>query len=126
MKRLTGSDAVFLSMETPSWHQHVGGVTVLDPGDKPLSFERVVERIEERLPYAPKFRWKLKRVPLGLDRPVWIDDPDFDVRRHVRRVAVPSPGGKEELGELVGSLMSVQLDRRRPLWITPIGGGVVA
>jgi diacylglycerol O-acyltransferase / wax synthase len=116
MKRLTGTDAVFLAMETPSWHQHVGGLTVLDPEGRDIGFDRFVDHIEERLAYAPKFRWKLKHVPFGLDRPVWVDDPDFDIRRHVRRIAVPSPGGKEELGELVGSLMSAQLNRRNPLW----------
>jgi diacylglycerol O-acyltransferase / wax synthase len=130
MQRLGGTDAVFLSMETPSWHQHVGGLTILEPGDSPLSFEKVVKTIDERILFAPKFRWKLKTVPLGLDRPVWIDDDEFDVRRHVRRIAVPAPGGAEEIGELVGSLLSTQLDRRRPLWemyyIEGVAGGKVA
>jgi diacylglycerol O-acyltransferase / wax synthase len=113
MKRLSGTDALFLAMETPSWHQHVGGFSVIE-GEVP--FERFMELIEDRIAYAPKFRWKLKSVPMGLDRPVWVDDPDFDVRRHVGRVGVPAPGGPREVAELAGTLLSTQLDRRRPLW----------
>ena len=64
-----------------------------------------------------------------MDRPVWVDDPDFDVRRHVRRIGVPSPGGPQELGELAGNLASTQLDRNRPLWemwyIEGLAGGRV-
>ena len=116
MKRLGGTDALFLAMETPDWHQHVAGLTVLDPEGRTITFDDVVAKLSERIVYAPKFRWKLQEIPFGLDRPVWVDDPDFDIRRHVRRIAVPSPGGAKELGELAGSLASTQLDRRRPLW----------
>jgi len=116
MKRLGGTDALFLSMETPSWHQHVGGLTILDPEGRQVTFKRVLENVERRIPLAPKFRWKLKEVPLRLDRPVWVDDPDFDVRKHVRRIGVPSPGGPRETAEVAGQLLSYQLDRRRPLW----------
>jgi diacylglycerol O-acyltransferase len=116
MRRLTGTDALFLSMETPAWHQHVGGLTVLEPGPNGLSFEGIVAAIAERIPLAPKFTWKLKEAPMGLDRPVWVDDEDFDVRRHIRRVGVPAPGGPKEAGEVAGTLLSTQLDRNRPLW----------
>src|ERR1017187_4440759 len=67
MKRLTGTDALFLSMEAPSWHQHVGGLTILEPGDPQVTYEDIVRTIEARLGAAPKFRWKLKTMPLGLD-----------------------------------------------------------
>lgn len=130
MKRLGGTDALFLSLETPSWHQHVGGLSIVDPEDRPIAFDDVVLKVNERLPYAPKFKWKLKETPFGLDRPMWVDDDDFDVRRHVRRIGVPSPGGARELGEVVGTLMSSQLDRRRPLWelwfVEGLAGGRVA
>ncbi len=129
MKRLGGTDALFLSLETPSWHQHVGGLSIVDPEGRPILFDEVVLKVTERLPYAPKFRWKLKETPFGLDRPMWVDDGDFDVRRHVRRIGLPSPGGAKELGEVVGTLMSSQLDRRRPLWemwfIEGLAGGRV-
>ena len=130
MRRLSGTDAVFLSMETPYWHQHVGGLTILDPQGRDVSFEKVVELIDDRIAYAPKFRWKLKSMPLQLDRPMWVDDHDFNVRNHMRRIAVPAPGGAHELGEVAGMLLSSQLDRRRPLWemwyLDGLGGGRVA
>jgi diacylglycerol O-acyltransferase len=116
VKRLGGTDALFLALETPNWHQHVGGLSIVDPEDRIITFDQFVIKVGERVPYAPKFRWKLKETPLGLDRPMWVDDEGFDVRRHVRRIGVPSPGGARELGEVVGTLMSSQLDRRRPLW----------
>jgi diacylglycerol O-acyltransferase len=130
MKRLSGTDALFLSMETPSWHQHVGGLTILEPGDRPVTFDDIVRLLEQRLPYAPKFRWKLKNMPLGLDVPIWVDDEDFDVRRHVRRLGVPGPGGFRETAEVAGMIMSSQLDRSRPLWecwfLDGLAGGRVA
>ena len=131
MVRLSGTDALFLSAETPSWHQHVGGLAVVDPsGTDRFSFEAVRESTNERLPLVPKFRWKLKEVPLHLDRPVWVEDKDFDIRRHVRRIAVPPPGGRREIGELLGMLMGYQLDRRHPLWemwyVDGVVGGQVA
>ena len=126
MKRLSGTDALFLSTETPAWHQHVGGLTILDPSESDrFSFEELQKTTLERLQAVPKFRWKLKEVPLHLDRAVWIEDKDFDIDRHVRRIAVPPPGGRRELGELVGMLMGYQLDRRRPLWEMWYVDGVV-
>ena len=116
MKRLSGTDSLFLSMETPSWHQHVGGLTVLEPGPRGLSYADILASVEQRIGYAPKFTWKLASTPLGLDRPVWVDDPDFDARQHVHRIGVPSPGGAKEVGEVCGMLLSSQLDRSRPLW----------
>lgn len=113
---MSGTDALFLSMETPSWHQHISGLTILQQGARPVRFSDIVEMIDERIVGAPKFRWKLKSMPLGLDRPVWVDDPDFDVRRHVRRIGVPAPGGPRETAEVAGMLLSSQLDRSRPLW----------
>ena len=77
---------------------------------------RCARTLLERLPRVPKFRWKLKEVPLHLDRAVWIEDKDFDIDKHLRRIAVPPPGGRREVGDLLGMLMGYQLDRRRPLW----------
>ena len=129
MRRLGGTDALFLSMETPNWHQHVGGLTIIEPGDRPITFEDVLKKVDDRIRYCPKFMWKVKEMPFGVDRPIWVDDEEFDIRRHVRRIAVPSPGGAKELGEVAGTLMSSQLDRRKPLWemwfIEGVAGGKV-
>lgn len=117
MKKLSGQDQLFLSTETRDWHQHIAGLTVFDISDKPeFSFDDAVTRLEERLALAPKFRWRLKHVPFGLDRPGWIEDDTFDIRRHVRRIGVPAPGGREEVADLLGQIMTTQLDRRYPLW----------
>ena len=131
MKRLSGTDALFLSTETPAWHQHVGGLTVVDPSESErFSFEEVRRTLLERIPRVPKFRWKLKEVPFHLDRAVWVEDQDFDVDKHFRRIAVPPPGGRREVGDLMGMLMGYQLDRRRPLWemfyVDGVVGGQVA
>jgi diacylglycerol O-acyltransferase / wax synthase len=117
MRRLSGTDALFLSTETPAWHQHVGGITIVDPAESErFCFDEVRRTLLERIHRVPKFRWKLKEVPLHLDRAVWIEDKDFDLDKHLRRIAVPPPGGRRELGDLMGMMMSYQLDRRRPLW----------
>ncbi|MDQ1519412.1 MAG: diacylglycerol O-acyltransferase / wax synthase, partial [Actinomycetota bacterium] len=118
MRRLGGLDAAFLYGETPSWHMHVSGLLVADPSTAPggFSFERLRAITEERLPLMPQFRWKLHNVPLGLDRPGWVEEDDFDLDYHIRHIAVPSPGGPTELGELVGDLVSYKLDRSKPLW----------
>ena len=117
MHRLSGTDALFLAGETPAWHQHIAGLSIIDPtGVADFSYDAVVRSIGERLPLIPKLTWKLREVPLGLHRAVWIADPSFDVRRHVRRIGVPAPGGPREAAETVGQILSTQLDRRYPLW----------
>ncbi len=117
MKRLSGQDQLFLSIETPDWHQHIAGMTIFDVSETPdFSFERAVERLEERLALAPKFTWRLRNVPFGLDRPGWVEDEHFDISRHVRRVGAPRPGGRKEVADLIGQIMTTQLNRRIPLW----------
>ncbi|MDJ0851652.1 MAG: wax ester/triacylglycerol synthase family O-acyltransferase [Myxococcota bacterium] len=117
MAQLDGSDAVFLSMETPEAPGHVGGVTILDPSTaREFSFERLVAHVDERVRLEPRYTRKLREVPLGVDRPYLVDDPDFDASRHIKRIAVPSPGGMREIADLVGELFRRPLDRDRPLW----------
>src|SRR5215211_4165685 len=94
-------------------HMHVGGVLVFDGR---LARETVVARIRERLHLIPRYAMRLDPAPLGLAHPVWVEDASFDVERHVRRAALPAPGGDAELAELVGHQMSERLDRSRPLW----------
>lgn len=118
MERLTGLDASFLYVETPQMHMHVAMVAVLDAANMPggYSFERIVELIEGRIHLVPPLRRRLLEVPFALHHPLWIDDPDFDIIHHVRRVACPAPGGLKELGEIAGRINSTPLDRSRPLW----------
>jgi diacylglycerol O-acyltransferase / wax synthase len=130
VKQLAGMDSMWLSVETRRWPTHVGGLTILDPSGAPdFSFERVRQDLAERIVQVPKLTWKVKEVPLGLGRPAWVKDPEFDVARHLDRVRVSAPGGRREVGELVGELMAEPLDRRRPLWkqwyIDGLAGGKV-
>lgn len=118
MERLSGLDASFLYLETPSLHMQVALALVFDPSTVPggYTFDRMKETIAERIPCAPVFRRKLVEVPFRLGHPVWVDDPDFDIDYHVRRAAVPSPGGLRELADLAGDIAGRKLDRSRPLW----------
>ncbi|MHB8671633.1 MAG: WS/DGAT/MGAT family O-acyltransferase [Acidimicrobiales bacterium] len=118
MERLSGLDAAFLYLETPSNLMHVSMLSVFDPASmaEPYSFERVRSLIEQRLRAIPLFRRRLVEVPFRLHHPIWVEDPDFDLDYHVRRAAIPSPGGMQELCELAGDFVSRPLDRARPLW----------
>src|SRR5437764_7707241 len=114
--RLTPLDAAFLDAEDEDRHASmaIASVAVLD-GPVP-SHEDVLAAIAAKVPLVPRYRQKLRTVPLDLGRPLWIDDPAFDLRYHVRRTALPAPGGDGALCRLVARLMSQRLDRDRPLW----------
>src|SRR5688572_30618095 len=118
VQRLTGLDAGFLYMETPTQHLHTLKIAVIDPSTVPggYSFERVKEVLDQRLHLLPPFRRRLVEVPLGVHHPLWLEDPDFDLDHHVRRATLPAPGGPRELDALISDVASYQLDRRRPLW----------
>ena len=118
MKQLSGLDASFLYLETPSQLLHVCGLMVLQPESIPdgYSFASMKDKMARQAGAIPEFRQKLRHVPLNLDHPVWVDDEDFDIDCHVHRVAAPAPGGSEELSEMIGHLAGIQLDRSRPLW----------
>jgi len=118
-QKLSPLDASFLHLETPNTHMHIGGVAVFEKG--PLGsgeklYKALVRAIEPRLDLMPRYRQKLAFVPLSLDVPVWVDDDDFDISRHVLRAALPAPGGDAELADFVARVFSRPLDRRRPLW----------
>jgi len=113
--RLSPLDASFLFVEESTTPMHVGGLMTFDdtPG---FDADRFVAQIGERLAGVPRYRQKIREVPVHLGLPVWVDDPGFELDYHVRRSALPAPGTDAQLRELVGRLMSRQLDRARPLW----------
>jgi len=118
MDRLSGLDASFLYLETPAQLMHVCAVMVLDQTTMPTaySFDALMAHIDESVHDVPAFTRKIRGVPLGLDHPVWVRDRQFDIERHVHRLAVPSPGGYRELMDLCAHLAALPLDRSRPLW----------
>jgi diacylglycerol O-acyltransferase len=117
MKQLTGLDATFLYMETPSTYGHVSGLSIYDrptPDFDPLQEWRA--QIERRLHLLEPLTRRLRNVPFNLDHPFWIEDPDFDLDFHVRHTAVPRPGRDEQVQDLVARIIARPLDRARPLW----------
>ncbi len=113
MQRLSSQDAAFLHLEDAVSHFHIGAVAILE--GPPPPYDALVERVRANLPQVPRYRQKVQFVPFALGRPVWVDDPHFNLGYHVRRAALPEPGG-EELRVLIGRIMSQQLDRHKPLW----------
>jgi WS/DGAT/MGAT family acyltransferase len=98
---------------------HVAGLAILDPSTRPggrLGFQDLARLIAQRIHLVPRFRQKVSVPAFGLGRPVWVDDPGFDVAFHLRRAALPSPGGERELADFVQRVHSRPLDRTRPLW----------
>jgi WS/DGAT/MGAT family acyltransferase len=134
MQRLTGMDASFLYLETPTAHMHVAGAYVYDPSTAPEGSDwgaaRVREEIARRLHLVQPYRRRLKEVPFQLHHPLWIEDPDFDLAWHVRDINVAPPGGKAELAALAAELHARPMDRSRPLWdmhiVHGLEGGLVA
>lgn len=118
MKQLPGLDASFLYMETPNQYGHVSSLSIFqrpeDPDYEP--YEAWREQITERLHLLEPLTRKLVNVPLRLDHPWWVQDPDFDLDFHLRHTAVPPPGTDQKLTELVARIVARPLDRSRPLW----------
>jgi diacylglycerol O-acyltransferase / wax synthase len=112
--RLTGLDSSFLHLERDAAHMHVAGCMVFE-GEAP-TYDELVEQITSRLHLVPRYRQRLAFVPLNQGRPVWVDDPHFNIAFHVRHTALPSPGGESQLKRLAGRVFSQALDRSRPLW----------
>jgi diacylglycerol O-acyltransferase len=112
--RLSGLDSSFLHLEDGATHMHVAGAAILE-GRAP-AYDELIEHILSRLHLVPRYRQRLAFVPFGQGRPVWVDDPHFNVAFHVRHTALPSPGGDEQLKRLCGRIFSQALDRSRPMW----------
>jgi WS/DGAT/MGAT family acyltransferase len=116
MEPLTPLATAFLDAEDedPNCSLAIGALTVFE--GPPPAFDDFVRAIEGRLPLLPRYRQKLRGVPFDLGPPVWVDDPGFDVRWHIRNTALPLPGGREELSRLMARVMGARMDRGRPLW----------
>jgi diacylglycerol O-acyltransferase / wax synthase len=114
LDRLSSTDASFLHQEGPTSHMHIGGVLVFE--GPPPEFTDYLDHVRGRLHLVPRYRQKLSTPPLESGRPLWVDDPDFNLEYHVRHTALPSPGTEEQLFLLAGRIASQQLDRAKPLW----------
>jgi diacylglycerol O-acyltransferase len=133
VERFTGQDAAFLYMETPSVHMHTLKVVILDlPAKIPYAdvFELVRAGMESKLHMVPRLRLRPVEVPGGLHHPLWVNDPNFDVGRHLYRKKIAQPGGPREMDQAIAEVASTQLPRDRPLWETWLleglaDGGVV-
>lgn len=128
MQRLSGLDASFLYLETAAQPLHVCSILELDTTTMPggYTFDKLRDQLSLRIRAMPEFRERIADTPFNLDHPVWLEDNDFDVDRHVHRIGLPSPGGRNELAEICGHIASLPLDRARPLWemwvIENVGG----
>ena len=123
MRRVAGKDAIFFYFEDARTPMHMAFVGVFDPSTVPGGvsdpseiYGRIYDHLESRIHLFPPFRERLVTVPFGLGHPVLIEDPDFDLEFHLRRTALPSPGGQRELESFIGHLMSRPIDLNRPLW----------
>ena len=114
MDHMSPLDSMFLHVEDGITHMHIGSCAVFE-GPAP-DYDDVVSLVASKLPLIPRYRQKVRFVPGALGRPVWIDDPHFNLDYHVRHSALPPPGSESDLNALMGRLMSQELDRHRPLW----------
>jgi diacylglycerol O-acyltransferase / wax synthase len=112
--RLTALDTSFLRLEAGGAHMHVASVLVF--GGEAPGYDELCDAIEDTLPLVPRYRQKVAEVPLGQGRPVWVDDPHFNLRYHLRHSALPAPGSTEQLRRVAARLFSQRLDRNKPLW----------
>src|SRR3954454_19758437 len=120
--RLTPVDASFLHQERQASHMHVGAVVIFE--GPPIPHDDFVGGVESRLHLVPRYRQKLAFPRFQMGRPVWIDDPNFNVEYHVRHTALPGPGSEEQLRQLAGRIFSQRLDRSKPLWELPLLQGL--
>ena len=113
-ERLTGLDTSFLHLERSGAHMHVASTSIFE--GTPPTHQEFRDHIASRLHLVPRFRQKLRFVPLSQSRPVWVDDPHLNLEYHVRQTALPEPGSDEQLRNLAARIFSQQLDRSKPLW----------
>ena len=132
MQRMGGMDAAFLYIETPAMHMHAVGVLVLDPAGRPGGFgiDEVTRALAERIHLIPPLRRRALPPPAGIDHPLWIEDPEFDLSAHIKDAPLEGPVPWDRLEQFVGDVSGRPLDRTRPLWemwvVNPLEDGTVA
>ena len=114
LDRLSAVDAGFLAQEKPNTHMHIGALAIFD--GEPPGLDEFLAHIESRLHLVPRYRQKLATPPLETGRPLWVDDPTFNLAYHVRHTALPAPGDEDALLALAARVFSQRLDRSKPLW----------
>ncbi len=114
MDWMSPMDASFLHIEGPNNPMHIGGVSIFEGPAPP--FERLEEMVRGKLGAVPRYRQKVRFVPLGLGRPVWVEDPHFNLAYHLRHTALPTPGSEEVLRGTAARIFAQHLDRNKPLW----------
>ena len=114
MDWMSPMDASFLHLEGPTNPMHIGGVSIFEGPAPP--FERLEEMVAGKLGLVPRYRQKVRFIPLGLGRPVWVDDPHFNLSYHLRHSALPPPGSDEQLRRTAARIFAQRLDRTKPLW----------
>lgn len=115
-ERLRPRDVALLAEESPSAPRHNATVEIFDVGRSGFDYARLVQLVQERISFVPRYRQRVQFVPGRLANPIWVDDDNFDLGYHVRRSALPRPGSVDQLRELVSRIVSRPLDRNRPLW----------
>ncbi len=113
IESISGMDATFLYGETPNSHMHIGSVCIIEGS---LSFESFRELLQSRIHLVPKLRQRLVYVPMSIDYPYWVDDPNFNIDLHIRHIAIPQPSNWKQLRALASQIFSEPLDHSRPLW----------
>ncbi len=114
MERLSALDATFLEVEDAVSHMHIGSIGIFEGPPPPQ--ERLRAMLAGKLELVPRYRQVVRSIPYSAGRPVWVEDPSFELDYHLRRTAIPAPGEESQLCDLIGRLMSQPLDRSRPLW----------
>jgi WS/DGAT/MGAT family acyltransferase len=123
---MDGLSAFMLEQESTGAYMHTLKISILDISEIPggWNFRRFRESLASRIHILPMFRWKFLKVPFGLHHPVWVDDPDFDLDYHVRRIACPAPGDREALCDLISQVYAWQMDLSKPLWMLWVAEGL--
>lgn len=116
VNRLSPQDSMYYYLDERGTTAQVGSLLILERLPDGLDYPKLLSTVESRLQLVPRYRQKIREVTLGLARPVWVDDGEFDITYHVRRSALPTPGADDQLHDLVARLMSRPLEQSRPLW----------